>query len=148
MSLRLSKYLIDLRKNANRMSRTNINGITDNSFWGKNKQRIACALISAFFVWKLRNGFSQNFVSYSSTVLSILTGLFITAIIFSFDKFYQKPDNPNLNSRQHLWDVQAYNYSKQFAYITGYNIVLCVFALIALSFTAFFAASMNVDLFD
>jgi len=174
MALRINKYLFDLRSNANRWERIDINGVEDDSFVSKYFKKVVLISISIFFVFILKSGFNSNFVAYSSTVLSILIGLFITAIIFSFDKFYPTDKNENKfyevgikrkdteqperifqvslenisvqNSKEKLSDTQAFNYSKQFAYITGYNIVLCVFAVVALSFSALFEKQMIVNL--
>lgn len=166
MALRIDKYLVDLRSQANRWRRIDINGKEDSSFASKYLRRIILSLTSILLVWILKEGFSPSFVSYSSGVLSILVGLFITALIFSFDKFYpresdktksfeigikrkENTQNEKLyhisfenitenNSQEKLSDTQAFNYSKQFAFVTGYNIVLCVFAIIALSLTTLF----------
>jgi hypothetical protein len=101
--------------------------------------------LGLFFL--LTEGFSSDFVSYASTALSILIGLFTTAIIFILDK-YQPISNKRPNSRQKLWDTQAYNYTKQFAFITGYNIVLCIYALVLLSFSALFKDFFNINIFQ
>lgn len=175
MQLKLSKYLRELRKNAKRFERTDINDKEDKSFWGRNLRRVICIIVSIGFVWHLKEGFTQNFVSYASSVLSILIGLFITAIIFSFDKFYHKENidekvyEVNVddtttnttkdyvlstkeiirsNSKKALWNKQSHTYSKQFAFITGYNIVLCVFTIVVLSFNTLFEKTMATNLHD
>jgi len=175
MSLKLGKYLVELKRNASRFERIDINGVAEKSFLGKHLRKIVCSIVSVILVYNLDNGFSQNFVSYASSVLSILIGLFITAIIFSFDKFHNnlvkdlndydiniKRDDVNKleksfqvsikeiiepNAKQKLWDTQSHNYSKQFAYVTGYNIVLCVFAIALLAFSALFENIMSIDIF-
>lgn len=176
MQLKLNRYLFELRKNAIRFERIDINGNTDKSFFSKNFRRIICFVIALLAVCFLHNGFSSNFVSYTSTVLSILIGLFITAIIFSFDKFHQNSkinsksygisikrkdtDNPEKEyevslidislptSKENLWNTQSFNYSKQFAYITGYNIVLSVFTIAFLSFSTMFESRMSINVCD
>ncbi|NDV83147.1 hypothetical protein D0T87_14310 [Bacteroides sp. 51] len=147
MSLRLSKYLKDLRTEAHRFERTDINNNVSTSFWGRNQRRIICILPSLVLLLLLREGFNSDFVAYASTVLSILIGLFTTAIIFILDK-YQPIDNPKPNSKEKLWDTQAYNYTKQFSFITGYNIVLCVFALVLLSLNVLFEEPFSVDIYQ
>lgn len=137
MSLRLNKYLINLRAEAHRFERTDINNYVSKTFWGRNQRRIICLVPSLGLFFLLAEGFTSDFVSYASTALSILIGLFTTAIIFILDKYYPI-SNEHPNSQQKLWDKQAFNYTKQFAFITGYNIVLCVYALVLLSFSALF----------
>ena len=145
MSLGLSKYLKDLRNEAHRFERTDINNKVSTSFWSRNQRRILCLIPTIAMLFFLKEGFSTDFVMYASTALSILIGLFTTAIIFIVDK-YRPIENENPNSREKLHNNQAYNYTKQFANITGYNIVLCVFALVALAFSALFEKlfSMNI----
>jgi hypothetical protein len=147
VSLRLSKYLKDLRKEAHRFERTDINNIVSTSFWGRNQRRIICFIPSLILFFFLDEGFNSDFVAYASTALSILIGLFTTTIIFILDK-YQPIDTQNANSKEKLWDKQAFNYTKQFASITGYNIVLCVFVLVLLSFSALFKDLFIINIFQ
>ena len=135
MSLRLNKYLKDLRREAHRFECT----------WGRNQRRFICFIPSLILVWLLDKGFTSDFVAYASSALSILIGLFTTSIIFILDK-YQSIDLEQANSREKLWDTQAYNYTKQFAYITGYSIVLCLFTLVFLSFSALFEDFFSIDI--
>lgn len=132
---------------AHRFERTDINNNVSISFWGRNQRRIICLVPSLILLFLLDEGFNSDFVAYASTALSILIGLFTTAIIFILDK-YQPLNIQNPNSKEKLWDTQAYNYTKQFAYITGYNIVLCVFALVLLSFSALFKDFFNINIFQ
>lgn len=152
MSLKLSTYLNDLRKKALYYSRVDINGKMHESFFDKYLSRIICLVISIGTLLFLKGGFNSDFISYASSMLSIFVGLFITALIFSFDKFYktegsEKIENSEdlLNSKQAVWEKQAFNYSKQFGYIVGYNIILCIFTLILLSLSFLFNDLMSVD---
>lgn len=147
MSLELRKYLIILRKEASRFERTDINNVVNEGFFAKFGVKITFTAISIILLWLLKNGFSSDFISYVSDVLSIIVGLFITALIFSFDKFYEPTKEDNPDSRIKLWDVQAYNYAKKFAYITSYTIVLSVFTLVVLAVSTLFqkATSTNIS---
>lgn len=146
MSLRLNKYLKILRKEASRFERTDINNKVDETFRAKYLVKTSFSIIAIVLVLLLKNGFSESFVSYVSSVLSILVGLFITALIFSFDKFYEPSNEENPNSRIKLWETQAHNYAKKFAYITSYTIVLSIFTLVLLAVSALFekATQLNV----
>ncbi len=145
MSLRLNKYLKILRSEASRFERTDINNNVDNSFRAKYFVKILFSLISGILVWLIKDGFSESFVSFVSAVLSILVGLFITALIFSFDKFYEPTNEENPNSRIKLWETQAHNYAKKFAYITSYTITLSIFTLVLLVVSALFMKENNHD---
>lgn len=146
MPLKLNRYLIDLRNKAHRFERIDINGKEDTSFVGKYLLKIIFSLISIAFVYLLEDGFSENFVSFASKTLAILIGLFMTAIIFSFNKFYENSVSEEANSSEKLWDTQAYNYTKKFAYLTSYNIVLSIFVIVALSLNTLFQIPMSVNI--
>jgi hypothetical protein len=146
MSLKLSKYLKLLRKEASRLERTDINNDVDESLAAKYLIKIIFMIISGILVYWLSTGFSELFISFVSSVLSILVGLFITALIFSFDKFYEPNNIENPDSRIKLWDKQAYNYAKKFAYITSYTIVLSIFTLVLLVISALFQIETQINL--
>ena len=146
MHVKLNKYLIELRNKSNLLERTDINGKVNDSLASKQLVRTFCSMAAASLVWHLDEGFNDTFIGYASTVLSIFIGLFITAIIFSFDKFYEPTDLNVATSKVRLWDTQSYNYSKQFAYITGYNIVLCIFTLALLLLNSLFKDKMSIEL--
>ena len=175
MSQNLNKYLVGLRREAIRFERMDINGKESTNYFRRHFRRIFCFVFAGTVFIFIPSGFSQNFISYASTVLSILVGLFITAIIFSFDKFYSnlikelsdyditiKRDGSDTaksfevsvkemvhpNATQKLWDTQSHNYSKQFAYLTGYNIILSVLAIALLSFSALFPEFMETNIWN
>lgn len=149
MSLRLNKYLTILKAKASSFERTDINGTVDESFRAKYLVKLLSGITSGIFVYFLKDGFSSDFVAYASSVLSILVGLFITALIFSFDKFYKPQDNLEIaDSKSKLWDKQAYNYAKKFAYITGYTIVLSIFTLALLAISALFKEVTTLNFFS
>jgi hypothetical protein len=144
----LIKYLRILKKQASRFERTDINNKVDESFKAKYLVKIIFVIISSGLVFLLKNGFSDSFVSYISSVLSILVGLFITALIFSFDKFYEPNKEENSDSRIKLWETQAYNYAKKFAYITSYTIVISIFTLVLLALSALFKEETQLNIFE
>ncbi|MEN9917785.1 MAG: hypothetical protein RL662_221 [Bacteroidota bacterium] len=170
MPKKLNNYLSDLRTNAKKYGSIDINGEIDNRFLYRHGKTIICAIISIIVIIFLKNGFSTTFIAYAGTILSILIGLFITALIFSFDKFYssekknkynvypikkdaskqyiiEEEEKDNISSTEKLLDIQAYNYTKQFSYITGYNIILCIYVLLLLAISSLFEGSMNINVF-
>lgn len=148
MSLRLSKYLKILRLEASRFERTDINNNVDDGFRAKYLVKIVFAIIAGAVFYCLEDGFSEDFVSYVSSVLSILVGLFITALIFSFDKFYEPTSEEHPSSQIVLFEKQAYNYAKKFAYITSYTIVLSIFCLVFLAVSALFPEASKLNVFE
>ncbi|MDR0606668.1 MAG: hypothetical protein LBG80_20545 [Bacteroidales bacterium] len=148
MSIRIFNYVNQLRNKALELERRDINNKEATSFLEKYQRRLICIIPSVLLAWFLKEGFPSSFVEYVSNALSILIGLFSTAIIFSFDKFYDKKDLTNASSVEKLIDVQSYNYTKQFTYITGYSIILCLFALVFLSFSSLFSELANINIYN
>lgn len=146
MSLRLDKELFSLRRTANELERTSINGNKVETFSAKYLYRIIFAIISILLLFSINRGFGNGFVSFISSVLSIIVGLFITALIFSFDKFYEPNKDEYPSSSIRLFDTKAFNYTKKFAYLTSYTIVLSVFTLVLLSLSALFEEKMSLNL--
>lgn len=148
MSLKLKSNLIELRDKANYFERTSINNVVDNSFKAKYFKKALFAGISIILFLLLENGFPKEFIAFISSTLAIIIGLFITSLIFSFDKFYEKNLSENPNSREKLWEIQSFNFAKKFAFITGYTIILCIFSLLLLSLSALFFERISLNLFE
>lgn len=146
MSLKLTKHIIKLVKEANKLERIDVNNKIDNSFFSVYLRYVFHILLTLFLLCVLNNGFSEKFIDLISSSLSIVIGLFITALIFSFDKFYEKPKSENIDSRQKLWDKQDFNYSKIFAYVTGHTIIISIFVLILIVPNTFGIYNMEYNL--
>src|SRR3954447_6236702 len=144
MSEGFKRELVALRNTANDLL------LKDNvgaNVVGKARNRIRRSLLVVLCIVvgvTVGDGFSDTFLTFVSTALTILVGLFITALIFSFDKFYKEPVG-ELDSEQKIWDTKSYNYSKRFAFITGYTIVLSIFALILLTLNAAYSGLFKVN---
>lgn len=145
MSQELKKYLRILIKESNRFERTDINNKVDESFRAKYGLKIFFTIFTLIIIYLLEKGFSNEFISFVSSVLSILVGLFITALIFSFDKFYEPNKSEETNSRIKLWETQAYNYAKKFAYLTSKTIVVSIITLVALILSTLFKEKFDLN---
>jgi len=149
MSLKLTKYLQLVRRKAAEFESIDINGKQDEGKFGKYVLKAAFGCISLLLFFFLQTGFSPAFVAYCASSLAILVGLFITALVFGFDKFYQQTSEKEYaDAKSKLWDTQAYNYVKQFGYITGYTIVQSIFALLLLSLSALFEKQSQINVFE
>ena len=102
--------------------------------------------IKKFIIWGVSllllkeciSGFSESFNDCSASMLYIFIGLFISSLLFAFDKIginnEGKHTNPEIEapSNEQLKNKQEYNFAKQFIYILGYNVILCTFVLMLL----------------
>lgn len=148
MSLNLIKYTQLLKTKAIEYEQKDINGNTSVGFVKKNARKIISFFVSIVLLFLLKKGFPEIFISYVSTILSIFIGLFITALIFSFDKFYIKEDLSKANSQDKVIDIQSFNFSKQFSFLTGYNILLSILTLILLSLNTLFPELSSINIFE
>jgi len=142
------KDLRELRQQANFLGRSNINGETDNSVTAKYGVRTGFLIVAIILFYWLPGGLNDTFISFASSVLAILVGLFITALVFSFDKFYQPKGLDTASSADKLSDTQGYNYTKKFAYVTGHTIMLCMWTLILLGIALLFPTETKLNIFE
>jgi len=141
-----------LFKESKKLSKKDINGDPVKGSWNLYGVKIICAIISAIIVLVKGSGFSSNFLEFVTSFLSILVGLFITALIFSFDKFYEPKTGEDLekiklNAQLRIWDTQAYNYTKKFAFMTSQTIVTSVFVLFLVAIENLFPIS-QINIID
>ncbi|QBA22300.1 hypothetical protein EU348_14285 [Chryseobacterium indologenes] len=130
MSLKLTKHIVTVIKEANKLKKIDVNNTPDKSFLTRFLIPSFHIVLTLLALYILEKGFSEKFIDFITSSLSILVGLFITALIFSFDKFYEQSQSKNPTSREKLWDIQDFNYSKIYAYVTGYTIIISIFILI------------------
>lgn len=165
-------YLTELRVRAREYEHYNINAVQD-SWLIRFQKEILLYVVSFILVFLLKSGFNTDFISFLSTVLSILIGLFLTSLVFALDKFYKPIEGKiedygitlskngnchdyklslknlvDVTSRQKLWNNQAYNYVKKFTFLTGHNIVLSIYTLLLLSLSSLFPTFMGEDITD
>jgi hypothetical protein len=146
MSLKLTKHIITVIKEANKLKNIDVNNTTDKSFFTRFLRPFLHIVLTLLALYILEKGFSEKFIEFITSSLSILVGLFITALIFSFDKFYEQSKSENPTSREKLWDVQDFNYSKIYAYVTGYTIIISIFILILIVPNTLELYNMNFNL--
>ena len=65
------------------------------TFVQRNGRYLFAYPITFFVLCTLSEGFSNEFLQLGASILSILIGLFLTALVFALDKFYI-PTNNNL----------------------------------------------------
>ncbi|KQM45841.1 hypothetical protein [Chryseobacterium sp. Leaf201] len=146
MSLKLTKHIITVIKEANKLKNVDVNNSTDKSFFTRYLRPFFHIGLTLLALYILEKGFSEKFIEFITSSLSILVGLFITALIFSFDKFYEQSKSENPTSREKLWDKQDFNYSKIYAYVTGYTIIISIFILILIVPNTLDLYNMNFNL--
>lgn len=141
-------------------------------FFKRNARRIICSSFSIILVLFCSEGFSKDFLNVTSTVFSILIGLFITVLVFALDKFYEpKEDKTNdfniqltdgeierdvelsISSVHSLSSIEKttlktdYNFTKIFSYLIGKNIILSIFTVSLILLNVLFYDFFQLDFY-
>lgn len=142
-------------------------------FFKRNARRIICSSFSIILVLFCGEGFSKDFLNITSTVFSILIGLFITVLVFALDKFYEpkeaktKDFNISLTEGEVERDVELsissldslssvekttektdYNFTKIFTYLIGKNIILSIFTVLLILLNVLFFDFFQLDFYS
>ena len=139
----LIKYLKIIRDKSHKYDRTDINGHEVKSSKIFLRQVLFVLITIVLFLFSL-DGFSERLLEYCVSALSILTGLFITVLVFVSEKIPNKEsNNENISAKERTKKIQLYNYYKQFSFIIGRTTVLSVFCLIIIFFLIQIGTSYN-----
>lgn len=143
----LIKHLIFLHKKAIEYESKDINGNTI----PLRKRFLKDLLFVSFSIITIINipkGFSDEFIDYVKDILAIFVGLFLTALIFAYEKLGNiivEDDNIKMSSQDRVRNIQEYNYSKKFLYALGYNVILCTITLLLLFINILFSNVISID---
>ncbi len=139
----LIKYLKIIRDKSHKYDRTDINGHKVKSSKIFLRQ-VLFVLITVVLLLTSLDGFSERLLEYCVSALSILTGLFITVLVFVSEKIPNKEtNNVNTSAKERAIKIQMYNYYKQFSFMIGRTTVLSVFCLIIIFFLIQIGTSYN-----
>lgn len=132
-----------------------INGKTIKHIW---VSYVLFVVIALLLVWGIPRGFSDGFLNYATSILSIFVGFFITVLVFVDDKLKPtklptkeeentKPANERLNQEQIINILQESNYTVRFFYALGLNILFSTIVLFMLlpNILWFDAFSFNIS---
>ena len=132
-----------------------INGKTIKHIW---VSYVLFVVIALLLVWGIPRGFSDGFLNYATSILSIFIGFFITVLVFADDKLKPtklptkeeenaKPANERLNQEQKINILQENNYTVRFFYALGLNILFSTIVLFMLlpNILWFDAFSLNLS---
>lgn len=107
-------------------------------------RQVLFVLITVVLLLTSLDGFSERLLEYCVSALSILTGLFITVLVFVSEKIPNKDTiNVNTSAKERTRKIQLYNYYKQFSFMIGRTTVLSVFCLIIIFFLIQIGTSYN-----
>ena len=143
------------------------------TFIKRNCRYLFSIPICFVFVFTVTNGYSNDFLQLSASILSILIGLFITALVFALDKFYTPRNNDlgeynieikeneeiknieisidkitNENAKDKLWQKQSLYYVQKFNLLVGKSVIIGVMALALICINVMFLDFFSIDISD
>ena len=123
-------------------------------FIRRNGRHLLSYPLSFIVVISLPAGYNNDFLQLGASILAILIGLFLTALVFALDKFYIPPrkkdgdyrvettENDQTrsieisveeivyeNAQEKLWQKQSLYYVQQFNVLVGKNVIVGIWAL-------------------
>lgn len=123
-------------------------------FIRRNGRLLLSYPLSFIVLISLPAGYNNDFLQLGASILAILIGLFLTALVFALDKFYIPPrkkdgdyrvettENDQTrsieisveeivyeNAQEKLWQKQSLYYVQQFNVLVGKNVIVGIWAL-------------------
>jgi hypothetical protein len=123
-------------------------------FIRRNGRLLLSYPLSFFVLITLPAGYNNDFLQLGASILAILIGLFLTALVFALDKFYIPPrkkdgdyrvettENDQTrsieisveeikyeNAQEKLWQKQSLYYVQKFNVLVGKNVIVGIWAL-------------------
>ena len=123
-------------------------------FIRRNGRLLLSYPLSFIVLISLPAGYNNDFLQLGASILAILIGLFLTALVFALDKFYipprkkdgdyrvEKTENDQTrsieisveeikyeNALEKLWQKQSLYYVQQFNVLVGKNVIVGIWAL-------------------
>lgn len=124
------------------------------SFIRRNGRLLLSYPLSFIVLISLPAGYNNDFLQLGASILAILIGLFLTALVFALDKFYIPPEKKDgdyrvettendqtrsieisveeikyENALEKLWQKQSLYYVQQFNVLVGKNVIVGIWAL-------------------
>lgn len=123
-------------------------------FIRRNGRLLLSYPLSFIVLLTLPAGYNNDFLQLGASILAILIGLFLTALVFALDKFYIPPKKKDgdyrlettendqtrsieisveeivyENAQEKLWQKQSLYYVQQFNVLVGKNVIVGIWAL-------------------
>lgn len=142
-------------------------------FIRRNGRLLLSYLLSFIVLLTLPAGYNNDFLQLGASILAILIGLFLTALVFALDKFYIPPkkkdgdyrlettENEHTrsieisveeilyeNAQGKLWQKQSLYYVQKFNVLVGKNVIVGIWALALICTYVMYYNFFSVNLED
>ena len=143
------------------------------SFVRRNGRFLLAYPLTVFVLFSLSEGYNNEFLQLGASILAILIGLFLTALVFALDKFYMPPKKRNgdykidlaeneqtrnievsidevvfENAREKLWQKQSFYYVQKFNVLVGKSVIVGIWALALICINVMYFEFFRVDMAD
>lgn len=143
------------------------------SFVRRNCRFLLAYPLSIVVLLSLPTGYNKDFLQLGASILAILIGLFLTALVFALDKFYIPPKKKSgdfkldlveneqtrnievsideivfENAREKLWQKQSFYYVQKFNVLVGKSVLVGIWALALICINAMYFEFFSVDIAD
>lgn len=157
LSSQLIRDLITFGRDFNKVRSADING-KRLPFSNRFSRIVIFGGMSCLLTYNF-NVISYNFIDYIKDIIAIFVGLFLTVLVFAYDRFDLKHPSTSKNedekdadkrssSEQNMQTIRMYNYAKKFIYAIEFNIILGIILLGILVIPLDFPSFFNVDFSD
>ena len=142
-------------------------------FFRRNGRFLISYSLSFTVLLTLPAGYNNEFLQLGASILAILIGLFLTALVFALDKFYIPPKKKDgdyrlettendrtrsieisveeivyENAQEKLWQKQSLYYVKKFNVLVGKNVIVGIWALALICIYVLYYNFFSVNLGD
>lgn len=143
------------------------------SFVRRNGRFLLAYPLTVFVLFSLSEGYNNEFLQLGASILAILIGLFLTALVFALDKFYMPPkkrsgdykldlaeneQTRNIevsidevvfeNAREKLWQKQSFYYVQKFNVLVGKSVIVGIWALALICINVMYFEFFRVNIAD
>ncbi|MDE5660733.1 MAG: hypothetical protein K2I28_07585 [Muribaculaceae bacterium] len=165
-------FITRVYRQARQFERLDING-KPKGCWRRNARYLTALPLSVLICALLPSGYPAAFLEMVATILSVLIGLLLTALVFALDKAYRPTDNDcadynleiaegdetrdlqfsvnrvrHANAREKLWSKQSSFYISKFNILVGKNVITALWALALVSICVLFPDCFTVNFSD
>ncbi len=143
------------------------------SFVRRNGRFLLAYPLTVFVLFSLSEGYNNEFLQLGASILAILIGLFLTALVFALDKFYipqkkksgdytlnlvENEQTRNIeasideivfeNAREKLWQKHSLYYVQKFNVLVGKSVIVGIWALALICINVMYFKFFSVDIED
>ena len=134
-------YIIQLVDEGHRWQYQNLNGSgTPPLLWFSPLQLVAILLAVSFLFIQPKGLFHENLIDYVLSSLSILTGIYLSLIVFIYDK-YKTIKFDGMSETKH---IRTWNFYYQLNSLTSYSILIAILVIGIMISTLLFGKETNI----